>query len=481
MLKTGPILYVLGLILLALGVAMWATAGFDALIAEGQAGSFMSSGFVTMFAGGALVSSNRSPRLDFDHRQAFVLTFLAWSVSCAFAALPFLFWRLSYADAFFETMSGLTTTGGTVINGLDTAPKAILLWRSILQGLGGIGIIVMAIAILPFLRVGGMQLFKTESSDKSDKVLPRPGQVAAATAQIFLGLTFICAVAYMLAGMTGFDAVNHALTTIATAGFSTHDLSFAYFEDEPAIQWVATVFMFLGGLPFVLYVKALQGNPMALIGNSQVRAFFLVIAVAVTLVTANLILTETMAFSEALRHATFNIVSIITTTGFASHDYIKWAPFPLVIIFTLTFVGACSGSSSGGIKIFRFQIIAVALRMQVLRMIHPHAITPRQYMHMRLSDDLIASVLMFVTMYILTVAAASMILAAFGLDFITAVSGAAQAVGNVGPGLGDIIGPVGNFATLPDGAKWTLAMAMLLGRLELMTVFVLLTPAFWRS
>jgi trk system potassium uptake protein TrkH len=481
MLKTGPILYVLGLILLALGIAMAATAGFDAFIGEGEAWSFLFSAFVTMFAGGALVFSNRSPHLDFDQRQAFVLTFLAWTVGCAFAALPFVFWRLSYTDAFFETMSGLTTTGGTVIVGLDTAPKAVLLWRSILQGLGGIGIVVMAIAILPFLRIGGMQLFKTESSDKSEKVLPRPGQVAAATAQIFLGLTLVCAVAYMLAGMSGFDAVNHALTTVATAGFSTHDMSFAYFEDDPAIQWVATVFMIMGALPFVLYVKVMQGDPNAFFTNPQVRTFLLIISLAIACVTANLIMTETLEFWPALRHAAFNLVSIITTTGFASHDYIQWQPLPLVIIFFLTFVGGCSGSSSGGIKIFRFQIIAIALRMQVLRMIHPHAVTPRQYTGMRLSDDLILSVLIFVAVYFLTVAITAALLAALGLDFITSISGAAQAVGNVGPGLGDIIGPVGNFSTIPDGAKWTLAVAMLLGRLELMTVVVLLTPAFWRS
>ena len=481
MLKTGPILFVIGLILLALGIAMGATAGFDAFIGEGHAASFLFSAFVTMFAGGALVFSNRSPVFDFDQRQAFVLTFLAWTVGCAFAALPFVFWRLSYTDAFFETMSGLTTTGSTVIVGLDAAPKAILLWRSILNGLGGIGIIVMAIAILPFLRVGGMQLFKTESSDKADKVLPRPGQVAAATAQVFLILTVICALAFMLAGMSGFDAVNHALTAIATGGFSTHDASFAFYEDRPAVQWVGAVFMLLGGLPFVAYVKMAQGNPFALVTNPQVQTFLTIILVAIGLVTAYLMNDGSLTFWPALRHASFNLISVITTTGYASLDYMQWGSFPLVVIYLFMFLGGCSGSTAGGIKVFRMQIVGIAFRMQVLKMIYPHAVTPRQYTGIRLSDEVIASVLVFVTIYILTVAAISLCLAAFGLDFVSAITGASQAVGNIGPGLGDKIGPAGNYASMPVGAKWILAVGMMLGRLELLTAYVLLTPAFWRS
>jgi trk system potassium uptake protein TrkH len=481
MIKTGPILFVLGLILLALGIAMAATAGLDAFVGENETWSFLFSAFITMFAGGALVSSNRSPHLEFDQRQAFVLTFLAWTIGGAFAALPFVFWRLDYTDAFFETMSGLTTTGSTVIIGLDSTPKAILMWRSILNGLGGIGIIVMAIAILPFLRVGGMQLFKTESSEKSDKVLPRPGQVAAATGQVFLILTVICALAYMLAGMTGFDAVNHALTSIATGGFSTHDASFAFYEDRPAVQWVGTVFMFLGGLPFVIYVKAAQGNPAAAFSNTQAQTFLAILVTAIALVTLYLMYEETLPFWPAMRHAAFNLTSVVTTTGYASLDYMTWGPFPLVIIYLFTFLGGCSGSTSGGIKVFRMQIVAITFRMQILKMIHPHAITPRQYTGVRLSDDVIASVLLFVMIYILTVAGISLSLAACGLDFVSAITGAAQSVGNVGPGLGDLIGPAGNYAGLPAPAKWILSIGMLLGRLELMTVYVLLTPVFWRS
>lgn len=481
MVRLSPILYVLGLILMALGVAMGATALFDRIVGEDQTAVFLLSSFITLFSGGALTFANRVPALEMDSRQAFVLTVLAWVGATAFGALPFAFMpEVSYAGAFFEAMSGLTTTGSTVLVGLDTMPRAILLWRSLLQWMGGIGIIVMAIAVLPFLRIGGMQLFKTESSDKSEKVMPRPGQIATATARVYLVLTALCAAGYALTGMSGFDAVNHAMTTLSTGGYSTYDASFGHFE-SPAAQWIGTLFMLAGGLPFILYVRMAQGHPTALVADGQVQVFLALVSAGSVAVALWLVTEASMDFFTALRLSAFNLASIITTTGYAAGDYSLWGSFPVMVVFLFTFMGACSGSTAGGIKIFRFQIIYMALRMQVQRMIHPHAVIPRQYTGVRLSDEVIASVLVFSMVYLLTMIGLALALAAVGLDFVTALTGAATAIGNVGPGLGEIIGPAGNFSSLPDAAIWILSLGMLLGRLELMTVFVLLSPVFWRS
>lgn len=482
MVRLSPILYVLGLILMALGVAMGATALFDRVVGEAHAPAFLLSGFITLFAGGVFTFANRVPELELDSRQAFVLTVLAWVSAAGFGALPIvLIGDVGYAGAYFEAMSGLTTTGSTVLTGLDTAPKALLLWRGLLNWMGGVGIIVMAIAVLPFLRIGGMQLFKTESSDKSEKVMPRPGQIATATARVYLILTAGCATVYFLAGMNGFDAVVHAMATLATGGFGNYDASFGHYIDNPAVLWTGTVFMLAGGLPFILYARMMQGHLTALIADGQVQVFLALVAAGSVAVALWLVTEASMDFFTALRLSAFNLASIITTTGFAAGDYSLWGSFPVMVVFLFTFMGACSGSTAGGIKIFRFQIIYMALRMQVQRMIHPHAVIPRQYTGVRLSDEVIASVLVFSMVYLLTMIGLALALAAVGLDFVTALTGAATAIGNVGPGLGEIIGPAGNFSTLPDAAIWILSLGMLLGRLELMTVFVLLSPVFWRS
>lgn len=483
MIRFGPILFANGVIVAGIGGAMGLVAVFDALSAREAAGAFAGSALVTVFAGGALAIANRAPDMQFDQRQAFVLTVLAWISASAFGAIPFVAaLGISYTDAFFETMSGLTTTGSSVLSGLDTMAPSVLLWRSLTHWIGGFGIIVLAIAILPFLRVAGMQLFKTESSDKSEKVLPRPGQVAAATGQVYLLLSIACTLCYHLAGMDWFDAVNHSMATLGTGGFSTSDASLGNWGD-PEIHWVAIVFMALGGMPMVTFVKMLQGRPLAIARDPQVLAYLAVIAVSAAAIALwlHVALERPFAPEPAIRVALFNVVSIITTTGFALGDFNLWGGFPLMILLFLMFVGACSGSTAGGIKVFRLQIIWIAVRMQVLRMVHPHAILPRQYMHMKLSDELIAAVVIFANLYVLTVVLIGAGVAATGVDFVTAFTGATTAVSNVGPGFGPVIGPAGNFSTLPDAAKWLLSLGMMLGRLELMTVFVLLAPGFWRG
>jgi trk system potassium uptake protein TrkH len=397
-----------------------------------------------------------------------------------FGAVPFVGLGLPPADAFFETVSGLTTTGATVITNLDNQPRGILLWRALLQGIGGLGIIVVAILILPFLRIGGMQLFQTESSDRSEKIVPRARQLVASICGVFIGLVLACATVFMILGMTPFDAICHALPTISTGGFSTHDQSFGHFESA-ALHWAAIFFMICGALPFVLFIKTSRGDAWCLWRDQQVRGILTLLFTASMVLAIWLTLTKHLHFSDAMRLATFNVVSVVTTTGFTSADYASWGPFAVGVFFILLFVGGCSGSTSGGIKIYRLQVASLLTRSHLLHLISPHRIVTLLYNGRRLPEDVPFSVVAFLALYMTTIGLFTVVLTAMGLDLVTALSSAATAVSNVGPGLGEIVGPSGTFATLPTGAKWVLSAAMLLGRLELFTVLVLFRPEFWRS
>ncbi|HVL73788.1 MAG TPA: TrkH family potassium uptake protein [Beijerinckiaceae bacterium] len=480
-----PILYLIGGMLVALGFAMIIPAAVDLWVANPDWKAFAFGSVVTLACGGGLVYAARC-RLTggLTIRQAFVLTPLSWASVALFGALPLYFsdyaqLRDSFANAFFESTSGLTTTGATVIVGLDHAPPGVLLWRALLQWMGGIGIIATAIAILPALGVGGMQLFRTESSDRSEKVMPRVREIAAAIGMIYLGFTIACGLAYWAAGMSPFDAVAHALTTISTAGFSTSDNSLANW-DNPAIHWIAVVFMVAGAIPFVLYVRLFRGEGDSL-RDSQARAMLGLIAVFVGIMTAWLVWTGHYGFADALRHAALNVVSVITTTGFASADYGAWGNVAVGIFFGLMFTGGCTGSTTGGIKVFRYQVMAVMLRSHFLHLLYPRGVFPRTYGKRLLPDDVVVSVVVFFSLYFICYGALTVALMALDLDFLTSASAAVSALSNVGPGLGPIIGPAGNFATLPDAAKWLLSFGMLLGRLELFTVLILFFPQFWRG
>ena len=478
-----PILQVIGILLIILALFMAPPMVADVAAGHRDWQVFLVSGSVTLFIGVSLVLMNRAPGFgELSGRQAFLLTTTVWVVVSAFAALPLVFseLQLSAADAVFEAMSGITTTGATVIVGLDAAPPGILLWRAILQWLGGIGIIVMGVAILPMLRVGGMQLVRTESSDLSEKILPRAAQIASAIGLIYLALTLICAILYWYAGMLPFDAAAHAMTTIATGGFSTRDASIGGFRSA-AVEWIAIVFMVIGSLPFVLYIQALGGQLRPLFRDAQVR-WFIGIAAAVTLtITLWLVVTASAPPVEALRHATFNVVSLISTTGYASTDYNLWGTFSVAVLFFLMCIGGCTGSTSGGIKIFRITVLHAIASNQIARLVRPHGVFVATFNGRPLPDTAAVAVMAFVFMFGLSFALLAMTLSALGLDYLTAMSGAVTALANVGPGLGDLIGPAGNFSSLPDSAKWLLSAAMLLGRLELFTVLILLTPAFWRG
>ncbi|WP_369433973.1 TrkH family potassium uptake protein [Psychromonas sp. MME1] len=412
-------------------------------------------------------------------REMFLLTTSVWVLASLFAALPFVFIEhISYSDAFFETMSGITTTGSTVLHDLDTMHHSVLLWRSILQWLGGVGFIVMGVAILPFLNVGGMRLFQTESSDWSDKSSAKTRTVALDILVVYLILTVLCILGYYFAGMSGFEAVNHAMTTISTGGYSTSDSSMGHFSI--LAQWNAIIFMFLGGLPFLLFVRAVKNsNVFNLFHDAQVVGFLKLIIFSSVSLTIYLVYTGQFFGEEALRLSLFNVVSVLTTTGFGLDDFLTWGDFSVMIFFALLFCGACSGSTTGGIKIFRFQIALTLFKRQLMLLMHPHAILPQKYNNRPVSDDILRSLIAFVLAYLGTIIIAALLLTLLGSSAMEAISASITAVSNVGPGLTAEIGPSGNFAHFSDLAKWILSLCMLLGRLEILTVAVLFTTHFW--
>lgn len=477
-----PAFFVTGLFLTGLAVIMWVPLLVMLALNEAEWREFLISSAVTLGCGLSLAYTARQREgFALVPRQVFVLTSLTWVAVSVFAALPLLLVQeISYTDAFFETMSGVTTTGSTVLTGLDQAPRGILLWRSLLQWIGGIGFIVMGVLILPFLRVGGMRLFHAESSDRSEKVLPRFESVAKAIALSYVLLSGACALAYYIVGMSGFDAVNHAMTTVSTGGYSTHDASLGYFTDK-SVLWVAILFMLLGALPFALYVQAVRVNPDALWKDRQVVGFLQLVMLVGLLLTLLNIQGNGREPLDALTASFFNVVSVVTTTGFASEDYSLWGELAVMVFFYLTFVGGCSGSTAGGLKIFRFQVAYIILRRQLDRLVHPRAVFTERYNNREIGEDIIRSLVSFSFFFALTIGFLALALSLFGLDFMTSLTGAITAVTNVGPGLGQTIGPAGNFASLPDGAKWLLSIGMLLGRLEIMTVLVVITPRFWQG
>lgn len=442
---------------------------------------FLVSSALTVFIGVSLSLTNWGHHSDLTLKQAFILTTSSWVALVAFAALPFAFSELglSFTDAFFESMSGLTTTGSTVIVGLDDAPPGILLWRALLQWLGGIGIIVTAIAILPMLQIGGMQLFRLESSDTSEKILPRATQIAGSITMLYVGFSTLCLLSYWAAGMTFFEALCHAMTTIATGGFSTSDDSFASFN-SPTIEFIAIIFMVIGSLPFVLYLHSLRGNWSRLVRDTQVQWFLVTVIFLVGLLTVYQTASGINPFATSLRQSAFNVVSILTGTGYASTDFGLWGGFAMVAFFCIMFIGGCAGSTSCGIKIFRFQVIFEAMITQMRTMVHPHGVFAPRFNGEPISESVISSVASFFFLFFVCFGVLAIALSMLGLDTITALSAAGTAIANVGPGLGDVVGPSGTFTSLPDAAKWLMAIGMLLGRLELFTVLVIFTPAFWR-
>lgn len=480
MVNFRPILFVIGLVLSKLALFMYVPMLVAFITATDGLISFGKAIIITHLTSFACLSLGRTQNFKLSVRDMFLITSLVWTIASTFAALPFMFINhISFTDAYFETMSGITTTGSTVLSGLDEMAPSILLWRSILQWLGGVGFIVMAVAVLPMLNVGGMRLFQTESSDWSDKSSPRAKTIAKNIMAVYLTLTILCTLSYLWTGMSFFEAINHAFTTVSTAGYSTSDHSMNHFSNSA--HWVGTLFMFLGGLPFLLFIAALQKRrPKLLYNDAQVRGFTYLFLFVSAVITLYLCLHNHYAFADALRIAMFNVISIITTTGYALDDFTAWGALPITLFIFLMMVGACSGSTSGGIKIFRFQIAASMLHNQMMKLLHPSGVFVQRYNQRPVNEEIIRSVVSFGLTYFMTIITISGCLSAMGIDPITSISGAITAVANVGPGVGDIIGPTGNFSTLPEAAKWLLSLGMLMGRLEILTLLVLFFPAFWR-
>ncbi|WP_436637078.1 TrkH family potassium uptake protein [Microbaculum sp. FT89] len=476
-----PVLHVTGLLTAGLGLAMLLPAIVDVAADNPDWQIFAATALLTWTLGTLMALATRRPdTMRMTVRQAFLMTATVWIALSAFSALPFLALGLDFDDALFEAVSGFTTTGSTVIVGLDRLPPGLLLWRALLQWIGGVGIVVMAIIILPFLRVGGMQLFHTESSDRSEKIVPRPVELVGYIVSVYIALTVACAVSYMIAGMAPFDAVCHAMTTLSTGGFANYDASMGHFQSAQ-IEWFAVVFMLAGAFPFVAYIKMLKRESFSLWRDPQIRVL-MTLVVAISLVLGVWVArSQGMAVADGVRLAAFHVVSIVTTTGYASTDYLQWGAPAVALFFLLTFVGGCTGSTAGGIKIYRFQVLWATVKAHVQRLVRPSRLVILRFGGRRLPEDVPASVLAFLAVYIGTAALFTLLLAMTGLDFVTAISSAATAIGNVGPGLGPIVGPAGNFTTVPDPAKWVLTAAMLLGRLELFTLIVMLDPEFWRG
>lgn len=477
-----PVGYVIGLLCAVFGATMTVPLVVDFAAGDDHWRAFLQSAVLTSATGGLIALACANGLHDrISLQQTFLLATGVWMALPLFGALPFLFGATAArpVDAVFESMSGLTTTGATVFTGLEHLPRGLLLWRSMLNWFGGIGIIVVAMVFLPELRVGGMQIFRSEAFDTGGKVLPRAAEIASRIGVIYLALTVVNALAYAAVGMTGFDAINHALSTISTGGFATSDASFARFQGAP--EYLASVFMVIASLPFVRYVQIVAGSPRPILHDSQVRAFLWTIAVLTLMLALYRILANGDPLEAAFREALFNVISVITGTGFASVDYQLWGPFPVVLFFFVGLIGGCAGSTTCSVKIFRYQLLIASIRVQIRRIHSPHGQFAPRYEGRVVSDEVMSSVMSFFGVFIVSLGLISVALSMTGLDFVTSISGAATAIANVGPGLGDTIGPAGNFAKINDAAKWILSAAMLLGRLELLIVLVLFMPRFWRA
>ncbi|MDK3017473.1 TrkH family potassium uptake protein [Pseudodonghicola flavimaris] len=461
-------------------VAMLAMSGLMALTALLFADStpvFVEAFILCGLLGGAVALAGARSQHDLEPQHVFLVTASVWMTAALCGALPLMVWQLSPVDAFFEAMSGITTTGSTVMSGLDETPRGILFWRALLQAIGGIGFVVTGVALLPILKVGGMQLFRTESSEKGEKELANAARFALATLVAYGGLMAVCFLLYLLGGMSLFDAVTHAMTTLSTGGYSNYDASFGHFQ-SPFLQYTATIFMVLGGFPFAWYIRAILRRQF---NSEQVRwlvCFLLGVSVMLTLW---LVLVNDMEIEPAFRQVAFNVASVVTTTGYASTDYITWGPFAVAVFFAITAVGGCTGSTAGGAKMMRWIVFFRLTAAAVKRIRSPHQVVVARYEGRPIGPDVTSGVISFFTLYLSTVMVMAVVLNLLGLDFLTALSGALTAVANVGPGVGEIIGPSGNFATLNEASKLILSMGMYLGRLEMMTVLVLFTPVFWRA
>jgi len=475
------VFFTLGVLQIVLGLSMIIPIIVQFIYNEFDS-SFVSAGIISVIFGALFFISNLDHNKKLNLPQAFLLTALSWLSIAIFGSLPFIFssLELNLTDSFFESMSGITTTGSTVMVNLDQAPKGILLWRAILQWLGGIGIIIMAITLMPIMNVGGMQLFKVSSNDTAEKILPKSKQISIRLIIIYSILTFTCALFYKIFGMNYFDSLTHSMTTIATGGFSNYNQSIGFF-DSALIETTSMIFILLGSVPFIAYIKFLNGDKKIFFSDSQIKTFFKVIIFSIIILLIYLTIINKSLFDISLRSISFNVISILTGTGYVTRDFDQWGNFPLIFFLILMFIGGCAGSTACGIKIFRIQILYHFLLNQLKKIIYPRGVFVIKYDKNNIDDKFMSSVISFIYLYIIIFFCLTAVLSLTGLDFVTSISGAATSISNVGPGLGEIIGPNGNFSTLPNASKWALSLGMILGRLELFAILVLFIPSFWRK
>ncbi len=435
-----------------------------------------------LIVGGSLVITNRNVDLNISLKEAFIITVLSWLLLTFLCAVPFLYTEvdLSIVDALFESMSGVTTTGATTLSNLESLPKGILIWRSFLQWLGGIGIVVIALFILPFLRIGGMQLFHLEGDDPYDKSLPKISSVIKKIFFIYGILTITLIFLYYIFGMAPFDAIAHSFTTISTGGFSTYDSSFAFFSSDK-ILLVAIIFMILGSLPFLVLVQTTKKNLFAVFKDHQIRVFILILLIGIVLIYyfANSFIDGT--YLNKIIAVSFNTISIISGTGYVSENFEDWGNYASVLFLLLMFIGGCAGSTTGGLKVFRFQILFKFIHIHLKKILQPHAVIAGNFNNKKIPGSTYESVVSFFFLYIITFASSALLLSFSGLDFLTCISGAASAISNVGPGLGSIIGPEGSYSSLSIYSKLVLTVTMFLGRLEMLTIMILFLPSFWKN
>ena len=475
------VFFTLGILLIILGVAMMVPVVFQLIYNEFDS-TFITSGIITITFGILFFLSNIDHLKLINTQQAFLLTALSWLSIATFGSLPFFFsgLNLSITDSFFESMSGITTTGATILNNIESSPKGILVWRSMLQWLGGIGVILMAITLMPIMNIGGMQLLKISAYDTSEKILPKSKEISKTLITVYISLTFLCALFYKIFGMNTFDSLTHSMTTIATGGFSNYDQSIGYFNNA-YIEIVSIIFILLGSIPFILYIKFISDDKKIIFKDEQVKLFFKLTLISILVLFVYLIIVNNSIFEIHLRSVIFNVVSILTGTGYVTKEFDQWGNFPLIFFLILMFIGGCAGSTTCGIKIFRVHILYYFIRNQLIKIIYPRAIINLKYNNSKVEDKLIASIVSFIYLYILIFFVLASMLTLTGLDFITSISGAASSLSNVGPGLGSEIGPNSNYSGLPDPSKWLLSVGMILGRLEIFAILIIFLPSFWRK
>ena len=475
------VFFTLGILLIILGVAMIVPISFQLIYNEFDS-TFVISGIITITFGILFFLSNIDHLKSINTQQAFLLTALSWLSIAIFGSLPFFFseLNLSITDSFFESMSGITTTGATILENIERSPKGILIWRAMLQWLGGIGVILMAITLMPIMNIGGMQLLKVTSYDTSEKILPKSKEVSLRLIKVYLTLTTLCAISYKIFGMNTFDSITHSMTTIATGGFSNYDQSIGYFSN-PNIEIISILFILLGSIPFILYIKFISEDKKIIFKDEQVKLFLKLTLISILILFFYLIIINKNIYEIHIRSVIFNVVSILTGTGYVTKEFDQWGNFPLIFFLILMFIGGCAGSTTCGIKIFRVHILYYFIRNQLMKIIYPRAIINLKYNNNKVEDKLIASIISFIHLYILIFFVLASLLTLTGLDFITSISGAASSLSNVGPGLGSEIGPNSNYSSLPDQSKWLLSIGMILGRLEIFALLIIFLPSFWRK